>query len=89
LRPPLRAECGKTKEFIQSPKQKGFIQWVKSKFKQGKESMSLVDRYWHLQDEELTSLIERCWHRDPSERPTFVQICKDLNKIKVRISVWF
>lgn len=40
-----------------------------------------------IQDDELISLIERCWHHYPSKRPSFVDICKDLNKVKVRILV--
>jgi serine/threonine protein kinase len=39
------------------------------------------------QDKDLVSLIERCWHGDPLERPSFVEICEDLDKVRVRIAV--
>lgn len=39
------------------------------------------------EDEDLISLIERCWHVDPLKRPSFVEICEELNKIRVRMPV--
>ncbi|KAG0599882.1 hypothetical protein M758_12G184600 [Ceratodon purpureus] len=90
LRPPLRAECRKSEQsklttcgIVQKKKKKNWFRW-------GKESIPTDvghDRCWHnLQDEELISLIESCWHRDPEKRPTFMEICVDLKKAKVRIS---
>lgn len=39
------------------------------------------------QDKDLLSLIERCWHVDPLKRPSFVEICEELNEIRVQMLV--
>ncbi|KAG0555602.1 hypothetical protein KC19_12G181000 [Ceratodon purpureus] len=89
LRPPLRAECRKSEQF-KSTTWAGIVQQrMKNWLGQDKESTPTdvgIDRCWHLQDEELISLIESCWHSDPWKRPTFIKICDDLKKAKVRIS---
>ena len=33
----------------------------------------------------LQKLLEKCWHEDPNERPSFLQIGKELRKLKVEL----